>query len=161
MTGVQTCTLPIFLHDEYVHTHEDMQPKDILIDVIGMGAGVVDRMRELGLPARGVNVGESAASLEKCMRLRDELWWRGREWFQSRDCSIPNDEKLIAELTGPTYDFHSNGKIVVESKKDMKERSLKSPNKADALLLTFHGMSRRKIPLRRPRHASHRNPWAS
>jgi hypothetical protein len=149
------------LHDEYINTHEDMQPKEILIDVIGIGAGVVDRMRELGLPARGVNVGESAASIEKCMRLRDELWWKCREWFQSKDCSIPNDERLIAQLTGPTYDFHSNGKIVVESKKDMKERSLKSPDLADALCLTFAGMSRRKIPMRRTRAPAYRNPWAA
>jgi hypothetical protein len=149
------------LHDEYINTHEDMQPKEILIDVIGIGAGVVDRMRELGLPARGVNVGEGAASVEKCMRLRDELWWRCREWFQSKDCSIPNDEKLIAQLTSPTYDFHSNGKIVVESKKDMKERSLKSPDLADALCLTFHGFSKRKIPMRRTRGPAFRNPWAA
>jgi len=156
-----TMQLVGILHDEYINTHEDMQPKEILIDVIGLGAGVVDRMRELGLPARGVNVGEGAASVEKCMRLRDELWWRCREWFQSKDCSIPNDEKLIAQLTSPTYDFHSNGKIVVESKKDMKERSLKSPDLADALCLTFHGFSKRKIPMRRTRGPAFRNPWAA
>ena len=62
-----------------------------LVDIIGLGAGVYDRCRELGLPVRGVNVGEAAASRENCARLRDELWFKGREWFQNRACSIPNE----------------------------------------------------------------------
>jgi phage terminase large subunit len=148
------------IHNEFINEHEDKQPKEILIDVIGLGSGVLDRLKELGLPARGVNVGESAATMEKCMRLRDELWWKGREWFQSRDCCICNDEALIAELTGPTYDYHSNGKIVVESKKDMKERAIKSPNLADAFLLTFAGMAHRKQPLRKVRDRS-RSAWGA
>ena len=69
---------------------------------------------------RGVNVGEAAASRENCARLRDELWFKGREWFQDKACSMPNDDDLIAELTAPTYSFTSTGKMVVESKADMK-----------------------------------------
>ena len=72
--------------------------------------------RELGLPVRAVNVGEAAPTRENCMRLRDELWYKGREWFQERECSIPNDEDLITELTTPTYTFTLTGKIVVERK---------------------------------------------
>ena len=48
---------------------------------MGLGAGVVDRCKELGLPVRGINVGEAASSRDNCMRLRDELWFKGREWF--------------------------------------------------------------------------------
>ena len=36
---------------------------------------------------RAINVGEAAATRENCMRLRDELWFKGREWFQDRSCS--------------------------------------------------------------------------
>src|SRR5262245_14289411 len=74
-----------------------MRPSEILIDVIGLGAGVYDRCRELGLPVRAINVGEAAATRENCMRLRDELWFKGREWFQDRACSMPQDDALIAE----------------------------------------------------------------
>ena len=148
------------IHNEYINTHEDFQPKEILIDVIGLGSGVLDRLKELGLPARGVNVGETRATLDKCMRLRDELWWLAREWFQSKDCSIPRDEMLISELTSPTYDFHSTGRIVVESKRDMKERSGKSPDGADAFNLTFAGMAHRKQPLRKSKDRG-RNPWGA
>jgi hypothetical protein len=122
---------------EYDATPYHAKPSEILVDIIGLGAGVYDRCRELGLPVRGVNLGEAAASRENCARLRDELWFKGREWFQDRACSIPKDDALIAELTSPTYAFTSTGKMVVESKADMKKRGLGSPDLADAFLLTF------------------------
>lgn len=148
------------VYSEFYATHEDMRPKEILVDVIGIGAGVVDRCRELGLPVRGINVGESFATDDHCMRLRDELWWKGREWFESKDCSIPDDQNLISELVVPTYDHHSSGRIVVESKKDLKKRGVKSPNCADALLLTFAGSAYRKAPLRKGPPIRN-NPWAA
>ena len=49
---------------EYDATPYDARPSEILVDIIGLGAGVYDRCRELGLPVRGVNVGEAAASRE-------------------------------------------------------------------------------------------------
>ena len=96
----------------------------------------------MGLPVVGVNVAEaesirSGAELS-FNRLRDELWWRGREWLEARDCKLAEDDETIAELTTPTYSFLSNGRIQVERKDDMKKRGVKSPNRADAWLLTFH-----------------------
>ena len=91
-----------------------MKPSEILIDVIGLGSGVYDRCKELGLPVRGINVGEAAAARENCGRLRDELWFKGREWFQDKACSMPQDDALVAELTAPIYAFTSTGKMVVE-----------------------------------------------
>jgi hypothetical protein len=135
---------------EYDGTSHDMRPCEILIDAIGLGAGVYDRCKELGLPVRAINVGEAAATRENCMRLRDELWFKGREWFQNKLCSIPQDDALIAELTSPTYTFTSTGKMVVEAKADMKKRGLRSPDLADAFLLTFACGDRRKQRYRRP-----------
>ena len=97
------------------------------------------------------SVGEAAASRENCARLRDEWWFKGREWFQDRACSMPKDDALIAELTGPTYAFASTGKMVVELKADMKKRGMRSPDLADAFLLTFACGEERKIQrYRRP-----------
>jgi phage terminase large subunit len=62
----------------------------------------------------------------------DELWFKGQEWFQDRVYSMPKDDALTAELTAPTYVFTSTGKMVVESKADMKKRDL---HLADAFLL--------------------------
>ena len=113
-------------------------PQSINIDVIGLGAGVVDRLREMGLPARGINVAESPATDDgRYMRLRDELWFKGRDWFHGRAVCIPRDDGLISELVGPKYRIESTGKIKVESKDEMKKRGLRSPNKADAFLLTL------------------------
>jgi phage terminase large subunit len=125
---------------EYDETPRDMRPQSINVDVIGVGAGVVDRMRELNMPVYGVNVGESPATDEKLyMRLRDELWWQARKWFEGRSCRIPRDDGLISELVSPLYKIESSGKIKIESKDDMKKRGLKSPNRADAFCLTFAG----------------------
>src|SRR5690606_34858204 len=95
---------------EYAETPYDKRPASINVDVIGLGAGVVDRLRELGLPVRGINVGEAPASApERFMRLRDELWWKLREWFESRAVTMPPDNALKAELVSPKYKLESSG----------------------------------------------------
>jgi phage terminase large subunit len=125
---------------EYNDTDDEDKPSEILIDAIGLGAGVLDRCRELSLPVRGINVGEAPATDSgQFSRLRDELWWRTRERFAGRDVSIPEDARLIGELTSVQYAYTSNGKLQVEGKDSMRKRGLKSPDAADALVLTFAG----------------------
>jgi phage terminase large subunit len=125
---------------EYEQTPVTKRPGAINVDVIGMGGGVVDRLRELGMPVRGINVGESPSTDgHRYMRLRDELWFKAKDWFQSLAVTMPQDEALVSELVAPTYRFESTGKLKVESKDDMKKRGIKSPNRADALCLTFAG----------------------
>lgn len=135
--GKDTMQVAGLIKAEWEDTVPLMQPHEILVDVIGIGAGVVDRLRELDLPVRGVNVGEQAAVSDRFSRRRDELWWLGRQWFEKKDCSMPKDDALIAELVAPTYSHNSNGKLVIESKADMKARGLDSPDLADAFLLTM------------------------
>ena len=125
--------------NEYKAVDRLMRPQEILIDVIGLGAGVVDRLRELGFgpDIRGVNVAEASAMSERFLRLRDELWWNVREWFEARECRIPNDETLINEICTPRYGLTSGGKLKIESKDEMRKRGVASPDLADALMLTF------------------------
>jgi phage terminase large subunit len=113
------------------------RPVEILVDSIGLGAGVVDRLRELDLPARGINVAESPALGMTYRNLRAELWYKAKAWLERRDCKIPNDERLISELATVRYTFTSNGKIQIESKDEIRKRGLKSPDVADAFVLTF------------------------
>ena len=93
---------------EYDATPYDLRPREILIDIIGLGAGVYDRCKELGLPVRGINVGEAAASRENCARLRDELWFKGREWFQDKACSMPQDDGSDRRADGTDLHLHLN-----------------------------------------------------
>lgn len=128
-------------------TPDHERPEWILVDVIGLGAGVVDRLRELRLPVRGVNVSESASSREKYLRLRDELWFAARDWLGRKDVKLPRceggcgrdcvHERLAGELTVPKFQITSSGKYQVEAKDAMKKRGFKSPNVADAFVHTF------------------------
>jgi hypothetical protein len=124
------------------------RPREIMVDSIGLGSGVLDRLRELGLPARGINVSETAGTKEKFRRLRDELWWTAREWFEGKNCQISTPE-LAYELVIPTYEYTSDGKVAVESKKDMKKRGHRSPNYADAFIMTFAGSAATMVHGRR------------
>jgi phage terminase large subunit len=136
--------LAALVEQEYIATPYDLQPHVILIDIIGLGAGVYDQCKVRGLPVRGINVGEAAPTRDNCMRLRDELWFKGREWFSDRACSIPKDDTLTAELVLPTYSYTATGKFVVEAKIDLKKRGVASPDAADAFLLTFAARDKSK-----------------
>ncbi len=122
---------------EYEMADYKSKPAEILVDSIGLGAGVVDRLRELKVPCRGINVGESPAVKGQYMNLRAELWGKAKTWLEARDCKLPRDERLVNELSSPRYSFMSNGKLKLESKDDMKRRGLASPDVADAFVLTF------------------------
>lgn len=125
----------------YETTIGHRRPKQILVDAIGYGAGVADRLKEQGLPAIAVNVSEKPGIGERYLRQRDELWFKAREWFQERDAVICDDETLIGELSSIRYTFTSNGKIRVEGKDEMKKRGLRSPDcfVAGTLVLTPQG----------------------
>lgn len=159
--GKNTMQLVGLIVEEWQKTDEDMRPVAIMVDVIGIGSGVVDRLEELGLPVQGINVAENASVDDKYSRQRDELWWKGRQWFEARDCHIPADEKLIGELTSVTYDFASSGKLVAESKREMRKRGLPSPNKADAFLLTFASPDIQRKKLTRWKPAARGSSWAA
>jgi phage terminase large subunit len=135
--GYDTMQTVGWVKAEWDATMPSMRPSEILVDSIGIGSGVCDRLAELGLPARGVNVSESAAMNERYFNLRAELWFKGRDYFDKKDVSLKGDELLAAELKMPRYKYASNGKRQVESKDDMKKRGVASPNRADAFLLTL------------------------
>ncbi len=109
-------------------------------DTIGWGWGVIGeierRIRSLGTQTFPIKVSEKAYNQERFGLLRDELWWRMREAFERGVISIPDDPILKGDLNAPHYD-DSTGIIVVESKDKMKRRGVESPNRADALMMTF------------------------
>lgn len=123
---------------EYRETPPSKRPSTICVDSIGIGAGVSAQMNEDGLPVMDVNVSERTSSKARFMRLRDELWWDVREWFTDMRTSMPEDEALIVELAGVTFDdLSAAGRIKIEGKKDMIKRLGYSPDRAEAFMLTF------------------------
>lgn len=122
---------------EYEALLPSKQPREILVDSIGLGSGVVDRLREIGLPVRGINVAEAPSMGGTYLNLRSELWFKTKAWFEDRACKLPKDDQLVAELTGIRYSFTSSGKMKAESKDEMRKRGLASPDLADALCLTM------------------------
>ena len=122
---------------EYESLSPSLRPNEILVDSIGVGGGVVDRLRELGAPVRGINVGEAPAMGKTYTNLRSELWFKTKGWLEDRSCKLPKNDQLLAELTGIRYSFTSAGKMKAESKDEMRRRGLKSPDLADALCLTM------------------------
>ena len=113
------------------------RPAEVVVDEIGIGAGVVDRLRELGFGVRGVNVAHKAKQDEQYANLRAEGYWRLRERFVSGRISIPGDRGLIGELAALRYDYDSLGRIKIEGKDEMRKRGPPSPDLADALMMAF------------------------
>jgi hypothetical protein len=136
-SGMDTMKSAGLVFKEWQDTSPNERPVSIIVDVIGIGAGVVDRLMELDLPVIGLNVAESASVEDLYMRSRDELWFRARQWLEKRHSKLVEDKVLIAELSIPTYTFTSTGKILVESKDQMRKRYPRSPDVADAFCLTF------------------------
>lgn len=119
---------------DYYRQH---QPAAIFVDKGGLGAGVFDRLRELGAPVIGVNSAAKANDPERYENKRAEMWWLMREWFADQPCRIPNNAALMSDITSPQPKVSSNGRRLLEKKEDMKKRGLRSPDGADALALTF------------------------
>lgn len=195
---MQICARVKILWDE---TEMDDKPSAICVDAIGIGAGVVDRLQEMAGAGQfgntqiiGVNVSESAAASDLFARLRDELWWKARKWFETMAVSMEMDIEnrthwalegneefyedpfnsparktpITDELRDILFSYLPNGKIKLEPKQDTKERLGRSPDAADAFVLTF---AESEVPVdtvngRGPRYGRKENsnqgsPWAA
>lgn len=117
--------------------YQKFNPDAIFVDKIGIGSGIVDRLKELGVPVIGVNSAERAHDHERFANKRAEIWYRLKEWLEDSPNRIPNDPSLIADISAPSYKTHSNGSRLIESKDSMKKRGVRSPDGADALAMTF------------------------
>lgn len=137
LRGVDTMQLAARVVDEARRWNAD----GVFIDETGIGAGVVDRCRQLKLEVVGVNNGSTAdratfdADATKYANKGAEMWGNLREWLKGG--AIPDDVELVPELTGRQYGFSADNAIQLERKDDMRKRGLASPDNADALALTF------------------------
>jgi phage terminase large subunit len=107
------------------------------IDVIGIGSGVCDRLREQRIGVMDCNNAEKAIDSENFLNARAENYWHLRTLFKEGNIDIENNKFLVQELTSLKYKYHSSGRIMVESKEDIRKRIGRSPDYADALSYLF------------------------
>lgn len=115
---------------------DEEKPDKIMVDAIGVGAGVFDRLNELGLPVIAVNVAERPTrDPDKFQNKKSEMYWDLRKLFENGKIKLTktkNIEKLMAELSVMKFKYESNGKMKIIDPE-------KSPDFADSLALACFG----------------------
>ncbi len=118
----------------------EYHPRRIFMDVGGQGAGVFDilKARGFGEIIRGVYFGEKALNDNRYFNRRAEMWDAVREWLEDTpEPQLPNDEELAEDLSGINKKYDRKGRLQLEEKDELKKRLGRSPDKGDALALTF------------------------
>lgn len=146
---------------------EAHKPAAVFIDVIGIGAGVYDRLEELGWAGDDsdedrrivfpVNVAEKAIDDERYSNKRAEVWGEMKAWLDAKPvdlCTMSEGREIsdewVADLTAPGYTYDSAGRLKLESKEAMRKDGRKSPDLGDALALTFAEPVRKREVRRAP-----------
>ena len=125
--------------------------KDIIIDEIGVGAGVLDNLKaDRRFNAQGLNGSNSSSNNEKYLNLRAEVFDGLRQRFADGDISIPNDPELISQLASLTYKYNARGQLQLESKDQIRSVGRQSPDKADAIALAFTSEIKSTAPTKHP-----------
>ena len=125
--------------DRVIEAIEEYNPRVAFVDGGGLGAGVIDRLKQLGYGSKVVDVNAGAKPLDdvKYFNLRAEMWGRMREAVKGGMDMPVDDVELVDDLVGPEYGFTAKQQVQLEKKADMKKRGLASPDDGDALALTF------------------------
>lgn len=118
----------------------EQAPQVVMIDGVGVGGGVIDRLRQLGYGSTvmDVNAGGEPIHKDKYRNKRSEMWGLMREYLKA-GAELPEDQDLRTDLLGPEYGFTAKQQIALERKEDMKRRGVASPDCGDSLALTFAG----------------------
>lgn len=131
---------------QYLIRKHDVDPRNVHVDVIGVGAGVVDRLRELDVHVDGVGFGDGPAGdwrrvcgpKAQFKNRRAELYWVLRQLLRQKGLVIPRRfGALWEQLTQIRYFVDPRDRIAIEKKDDLKERLGRSPDEADALTLAL------------------------
>lgn len=135
---------------------EDTELADAVFIDAGYGTGIKSAGDTMGRAWQLVWFGEKAIDAG-CLNKRAEMWKLMRDWLKAGGC-IPDDPELYQDLIGPETVARMDGKIQLESKEDMKKRGLPSPNKGDALAISFAYPAAKR--LRYPGSENHANKTA-
>jgi hypothetical protein len=144
-----------------VRAIREFAPAVVVVDAVGVGAGVVDRLREVlqapeaarelgGVQLVAFSSGERALDPTQFKSRRDEAFWGLRERYEAGQIAhAAHWEKLVGQLAELRYSFTSGGQTRVETKEELRRRGLPSPDWADAAALAFAPQPQPQ-PVRRP-----------
>ncbi|MGD0292029.1 MAG: hypothetical protein ABSC63_20690 [Candidatus Binataceae bacterium] len=107
------------------------------VDAIGIGYNFGLHLRDLKFPVELINVGESSSKPERFLNLKAEWFWSLRERFQAGQVRGLRDELTLSQLALIRYKPNARGQIVIESKEELLRRGVKSPDRADSVMLAF------------------------
>lgn len=117
------------------------KPSKVFIDMGAMGAGVYDRLVELGHKdiVVGINFGSKPLAIDRYGNKRDEMWGLAKEWLLDEPVAIPDSQSLHSDLCTVRYRVGSKSELIIESKDQLKDKKRlgRSPDEADAFVLTF------------------------
>ena len=116
-----------------------------VVDVIGVGAGVVDKLREDKQCVEAFNAGESTDWKDRSGEMlfankRAAAWWNLRELLDpanGHEVALPPDDRLTGDLTAPHWRPSSGGRVMVESKDEIRKRLGRSTDDGDAVVMAF------------------------
>lgn len=130
--------------------HKKLGRPPAVVDVVGVGAGVYDRLREQGYEVVPFSGGERAFRPDKFKNRRAEVYWQFRSDLEDGQIDLdPDDQELHAQLQSIKWFVDSGGRIQIESKDDMRTRGVKSPDKADAAV--YATVKRTRMAIMAPR----------
>lgn len=120
------------------HFIQQYHPARVFMDIGGQGAGVYDILKDRGYGriVRGIYFGGKAMNSDRYTNRRAEMWDSVRAWL-GEDVQLPYDESLLDELVSVNKKYDKMGRLQLEEKEEVKKRLGRSPDKADALALTF------------------------
>jgi hypothetical protein len=162
MKKFDTMVVAVMVLNEAADREAPIAARDIRLDGVGLGAGVVDYCKKQGLHVMDVIAGakpiERPGTVFRFKNLRSQMWWEFREKvrlglfsFMLRDKDgkeLPLPEKLVGDLAAPRYEISGDKVISVESKDDIKLRLGRSPDDGDAVVMAafdFPAMPRKPV----------------
>lgn len=112
----------------------------VVVDTAGIGHYFARALEDAGIAVRDLNVGESPttdAARERFANLKAELYWALRDRFRDGEVAGLTDRAMLGQLAGLRYQHDPRGRVKIESKEDAVKRGVKSPDRAEALMLAF------------------------
>jgi ribosomal protein S27AE len=116
--------------------------ENVNVDSAGMGYYFARHLEDLGFPVTDVNVGEASSDSEKYVNLKAELYWALHMRAKAGDLAGIVDDTTIGQLAGIRWKQNARGQIEIESKDAARKRGVKSPDRAEAVMLAYgeHGL---------------------